>query len=252
MKNPKVSYSVLLGIACIFLVYVCIDSVVTPIRFEQKRAEREVAVVKNLVNIRAAEAEFKLVNGRYQGDLDSLILFLLNTPKKEVMKEGSLTDKQLEAGLTELKATRILEKALAKAAAKLKIDDKDQLYAYIWENDRDVQSNGLNGFRRDTIYKNMIETLYKGEYTAENVAQITYIPYTNKLRFETEVNNDYTTSQGIKVPLIEVRAHYNTYLADLDDQERVNLIDKETKLEHYPGLKIGSIEAPNNNAGNWE
>ena len=66
------------------------------------------------------------------------------------------------------------------------------------------------------------------------------------------MNNDYTTSQGIHVPLIEVRAHYNTYLADLDNQERVNLIDKETKLEHYPGLKIGSIEAPNNNAGNWE
>ncbi|MBQ0076503.1 MAG: hypothetical protein KBS69_05160 [Bacteroidales bacterium] len=252
MKNSKVLYSIFLGIACIFLVYVCIDSVVTPIRFEQKRAEREVLVVKNLVNIRAAEAEYKLINGRYQGDLDSLVLFLQNTPKKEVMKEGSLTDKQLEAGLTELKATRILEKALAKAAAKLKIDDKDQLYAYIWENDRDVQSNGLSGFRRDTIYKNMIETLYKGEYTAENIDQITYIPYTNKLRFETEVNNDYTTSQGIKVPLIEVRAHYNTYLADLDNQERVNLIDKETKLEHYPGLKIGSIEAPNNNAGNWE
>lgn len=252
MKNSKVLYSIFLGIACIFLVYVCIDSVVTPIRFEQKRAEREVLVVKNLVNIRAAEAEYKLINGRYQGDLDSLVLFLQNTPKKEVMKEGSLTDKQLEAGLTELKATRILEKALAKAAAKLKIEDKDQLYAYIWENDRDVQSNGLSGFRRDTIYKNMIETLYKGEYTAENIDQITYIPYTNKLRFETEVNNDYTTSQGIKVPLIEVRAHYNTYLADLDNQERVNLIDKETKLEHYPGLKIGSIEAPNNNAGNWE
>lgn len=252
MKNSKVLYSIFLGIACIFLVYVCIDSVVTPIRFEQKRAEREVLVVKNLVNIRAAEAEYKLINGRYQSDLDSLVLFLQNTPKKEVMKEGSLTDKQLEAGLTELKATRILEKALAKAAAKLKIDDKDQLYAYIWENDRDVQSNGLSGFRRDTIYKNMIETLYKGEYTAENIDQITYIPYTNKLRFETEVNNDYTTSQGIKVPLIEVRAHYNTYLADLDNQERVNLIDKETKLEHYPGLKIGSIEAPNNNAGNWE
>ncbi|MCQ2328798.1 MAG: hypothetical protein MJZ59_05595 [Paludibacteraceae bacterium] len=252
MKNSKVLYSIFLGIACIFLVYVCIDSVVTPIRFEQKRTEREVLVVKNLVNIRAAEAEYKLINGRYQGDLDSLVLFLQNTPKKEVMKEGSLTDKQLEAGLTELKATRILEKALAKAAAKLKIDDKDQLYAYIWENDRDVQSNGLSGFRRDTIYKNMIETLYKGEYTAENIDQITYIPYTNKLRFETEVNNDYTTSQGIKVPLIEVRAHYNTYLADLDNQERVNLIDKETKLEHYPGLKIGSIEAPNNNAGNWE
>ncbi len=250
--NTKVIYRILLGIACLFLVYVCIDSVVTPIRFEEKRATREVAVIKSLVDIRAAEAEYKLVNGRYQADLDSLVLFLQTTPKKEVMKEGSLTDKQLEDGLTELKATKILERALAKAQEKLKIDDKDALYAYIWENDKETRENGLQGFRRDTIYKNMIETLYKGEYTADNIARITYIPYTDNVRFETEVNNDYTTSQGIRVPLLEVRAHYNAYLADLDNQERINLIDKETKLEHYPGLKIGSVEAPNNNAGNWE
>jgi len=250
--NTKVIYRILLGVACIVLVIFCIDSVVTPIRFEEKRAQREVAVIKNLVNLRAAEAEYKLVNNRYQANLDSLVLFLQNTPKKEVMKEGSLSDKQLEAGLTEHKATKILERALAKAQAKLKIDNKDELYAYIWEKDQEVKQNGLQGFRRDTIYKNMIETLYKGEYTAETVNEITFIPYSNNLRFETEVNDDYTTTQGIKIPLLEIRAHFNTYLKDLDDQERVNLIDKETKLEHYPGLKIGSIDTPNNNAGNWE
>jgi len=250
--KTKVIYRILLGVACIVLVVFCIDSVVTPIRFEEQRAQREVNVVKNLVNLRAAEAEYKLVNDRYQADLDSLVLFLQTTPKKEVMKEGSLTDKQLEAGLTEHKATKILERALAKAQSKLKVDDKDALYAYIWENDPEVKQNGLRGFRRDTIYKNMIETLYKGEYTKDNIAEITYIPYTDKVRFETEVDNQYTTTQGIRIPLLEIRAHYNTYLADLDNQERVNLIDKETKLEHYPGLKIGDVTTPNNNAGNWE
>ena len=58
--------------------------------------------------------------------------------------------------------------------------------------------------------------------------------------------------QGIKVPIFEIRAHYDTYLHDLNKQERVNLIDKEEKLDHYPGLKVGSVDAPNNNAGNWE
>jgi len=250
--NTKVIYRILLGVACIALVIFCIDSVVTPINFEKKRAEREVAVIKNLVNLRAAEAEYKLVNNRYQADLDSLVLFLQTTPKKEVLKEGSLSDKQLEAGLTEHKATKLLERALAKAQAKLKTNDKDQLYAYIWANDQEVKQNNLQGFRRDTIYKNMIEALYKGEYTAETVKEITYIPFTDSLRFETEVDNKYTTSQGINIPLLEIRAHYNTYLKDLDNQERVNLIDKETKLEHYPGLKIGDVTSPNNNAGNWE
>lgn len=251
MKKNIIIRSIL-GVAIIFLVFICIQSVVVPIKFEESRAQRETVVVKHLAAIRAAEAEYKLVKGRYTADMDSLVLFLQNTQKKEVKKEGSLSDKQLEAGLTEFKATKILERARLKARAIQHIEDEDAIYEYIWANDKEVIMNGLQGFRRDTIYKNMIETLYKGEYTAENIAEITYIPFTDKMRFEVEVNNEYTTSQGIHVPLMEARAHFDTYLADLNDQERVNLIDKETKLEHYPGLKIGDITAPNNNAGNWE
>ena len=48
------------------------------------------------------------------------------------------------------------------------------------------------------------------------------------------------------------RAPFESYLADLNQQELVNLIDRETKLDHYAGLKVGDIYAPNNNAGNWE
>ena len=249
----KIIICSLLGIAAIALAYFCIMSVVTPIRFEETREARETHVVKHLIALRTAEVEFHHVNGRYTADLDSLVLFLRTAPKKEVMKEGALTDKQLEAGLTEHKAVKIIDQAKAKAKrSKQQFANDDELYAFIWENDKDVKNNGLQGFRRDTIYKNMIETLFKGEYNAENVANIIDIPFSGGKRFEVEVNNDYTTSQGIRVPLLEARAHYNTYLADLNEQELVNLIDKETKLDHYPGLKIGDVFAPNNNAGNWE
>ena len=248
----KTVIRVLLGLAACALAYFCVMSVLTPIKFEDQREKREVAVVKNLVALRTAEVEFHHVNNRYTANLDSLVLFLKNTPKKEVRKEGSLTDKQLEAGLTEHKAVKIMNTAKAKAQRKQKFENEDELYAFVWANDKDVKTNGLQGFRRDTLYKNMIEELFKGEYTADNVDQITYIPYSQDERFEVEVNNDYTTSQGIRVPLFEARAHFNTYLWDLNAQERVNLIDKETKLEHYPGLKVGDIFAPNNNAGNWE
>ena len=243
----------LLGIAACVLAYFCVMSVVTPIRFEENRQARETQVVKHLIALRTAEVEFHHVNGRYTANLDSLVLFLRNVPKKEVMKEGSLTDKQLESGLTEHKAVKIIDQAKAKAKRSKKVfANDDELYAYIWENDKDVKNNSLQGFRRDTIYKNMIETLYKGEYNAENIANIIVIPFSNGQRFEVEVNNDYTTSQGIRVPLMEARAHFKTYLSDLNEQELVNLIDKETKLDHYPGLKVGDIYAPNNNAGNWE
>ena len=252
MKTTKIITVSLLCVAVVVMAYFCVMSVITPISFENTREAREVAVVQNLMHIRTAELEFNREHGRFTADLDSLVLFLKTTPKKEVLKEGSLTDKQLEAGLNEQKAAKIMEKAKAKALKNRSFESDDALYAYIWENDKEVITNGLSGFRRDTIQKNMIETLYKGALTAENIDQMIYIPYTNGQRFEVEVNNEYKTSQGIHDPSFEVRAPFTTYLGDLNEQELVNLIDKEETLEHYAGLKVGSIDAPNNNAGNWE
>ena len=255
MKTSKIIITTLLGVAVIFMAYICINSVVTPIKFEEARVQREAKVINNLVSLRTAEAQFRLDKGYFTADLDSLVDYLKTAPKKEVFKVGSLTEKQLENGMTETKAAKILERARLKAQRKMKYQGADSLtllYNYIWENDREVKAEGLQGFRRDTILTNMIQSLYKGQYTEETIGEIVYIPYTDNVKFEVETNNGYTTSQGIKVPIFEIRAHYNTYLHDLNDQERVNLIDKEEKLEHYPGLKVGSVEAPNNNAGNWE
>lgn len=248
----KTTFRILLALAICFLAYICVDSVVTPIQFEETRAAREQAVVKNLVHLRTAEVEFKNHHGRFMADPDSLILFLRSEPKKEVLKEGSLTDAQLEKGLTENKAVKLIDKAKAKAMSKLKTDDPDALYAYIWANDKDILDAGLKGFRRDTVELNMIQALYKGEFDEQSIEQIIYIPYSDNIKYEIEVNDNYKTSQGIHVPLFEARAPFETYLADQDKQELVNLQDKEKKLDHYPGLKVGSVDAPNNNAGNWE
>ena len=255
MKTTKIIITALLGVSVIFMAFICVNSVVTPIKFEEARVQREAKVINNLVSLRTAEAQFRLDKGYFTADLDSLIDYLKTAPKKEVFKVGSLTEKQLENGMTETKAAKILERARLKAQRRMKYQGADSLnllYNYIWENDREVKAEGLQGFRRDTILTNMIQSLYKGQYTEETIGEIVYIPYTDNVKFEVETNNGYTTSQGIKVPIFEIRAHDNTYLHDLNHQERVNLIDKEEKLEHYPGLKVGSVEAPNNNAGNWE
>ena len=258
MKATRILFICLLSCAAIVMAYFCATSVTTPIKFEDTRAQREVVVIKHLVDLRTAEVEYHHQNGRFTASYDTLLMFLKTAPKKELMKEGSLTDKQLEAGLTEAKAVKIMETAKKKALSnkKLSFEDNDALYAYIWENDAEVKKNELQGFRRDTIELNMLESLYKGEYTPDNIAEITFIPFSEnngeRLRFELEVNNDYKTSQGIRVPLFEARAPFESYLGDLNKQELVNLIDREQKLEHYTGLKVGDIYAPNNNAGNWE
>ena len=256
MKATRTIVICALAVAAVVMAVFCVRSVTTPIKFEDTRAQREVVVIKHLVDLRTAEVEYHHQTGRFTADLDSLLLFLKTAPKKEVMKEGSLTDKQLEAGLTEHKAVKIIDKA-KKAALKnkkLKLDpnDVDALYAYIWANDKEVKKNSLQGFRRDTIELNMLQSLYKGEYDENSIDVIAEIPYSNGQRFEMEVNNDYKTSQGIRVPLFEARAPFESYLGDLNKQELVNLVDRETKLDHFPGLKVGDVYAPNNNAGNWE
>ena len=226
----KIVIRVLLGVAVVFMAFICVKSVVTPIQFEAERATRETQVIANLVSLRTAEAQFRLDKGYFTADLDSLIDYLETAPKKEVLKEGSLSEKQLENGMTETKAAKILERARIKAQRKMNFqgpDSLNQLYNYVWNNDREVKAEGLQGFRRDTILTNMIQSLYKGQYTEENIGEIIYIPHTDNVKFEVETNNGYTTSQGIKVPIFEIRAHYNTYLHDLNNQERVNLIDKE-------------------------
>lgn len=254
MKATRAIVVCTLAVAAVVMTVFCIQSVTTPIKFEETRAQREVAVIKNLVDLRTAEVEFNHQKGVFTANLDSLLLFLKTAPKKEVLKEGSLTDKQLEAGLTEPKAVKILDAAKKKALKnkKLTFENNDALYAYIWENDADVKKNGLSGFRRDTIEQNMIQSLYKGRYDESTIDGIVLIPFSDGQRFEVEVNNDYKTSQGIRVPIFEARAPFGTYLGDLNEQELVNLIDREEKLEHYAGLKVGDIYAPNNNAGNWE
>ncbi|MBO6306096.1 MAG: hypothetical protein J6M55_01180 [Paludibacteraceae bacterium] len=254
MKATRAIVVCTLAVAAVVMTVFCVQSVTTPIKFEETRAQREVAVIKNLVDLRTAEVEFNHQKGVFTANLDSLLLFLKTAPKKEVLKEGSLTDKQLEAGLTEPKAVKILDAAKKKALKnkKLTFENNDALYAYIWENDADVKKNGLSGFRRDTIEQNMIQSLYKGRYDESTIDGIVLIPFSDGQRFEVEVNNDYKTSQGIRVPIFEARAPFGTYLGDLNEQELVNLIDREEKLEHYAGLKVGDIYAPNNNAGNWE
>lgn len=225
----KTVTKILLGVSIIFLAYICVMSVLTPIRFEKEQDLRQKEVVAKLIQIRSAQLEYKAQYGRYTSTLDSLVTFVQTAKKKEVKKEGALTEKQLEDGLTEAKAVKIIMKGNAKEIAK----------------------NGLEGFRRDTILTPMIEFLYKGAYTVDNVANMIVVPYSNGKKFELEVNNAYVKN-NIAIPLFEVRTPYESYLSDLNHQEMINLKDVAVKLDKYPGLKVGSVVEPNNNAGNWE
>ena len=67
--NTKVIIRVLLGVAVVFMAFICVKSVVTPIQFEEARVQREVKVINNLVSLRTAEAQFRLDKGYFTADL---------------------------------------------------------------------------------------------------------------------------------------------------------------------------------------
>ncbi len=226
----KHAIRITLVIAIAFLAYICVMSIITPIRFDNIRAAREKAVIARLINIRKAQIEFKDQNGRYTASCDTLVDFIKNGKMPVVLKEGTLTDEQLQNGLTEAKALKIVKSG----------------------NKKEIAANGLEGFRRDTSYVSVYESLFANDLKEDQIDQIVVVPYSNGQKFEMETASHTNAASGIVIPLFEARAPYDMYLSDLDRQELINLKDEKKQLEKYPGLKVGSIQEPNNNAGNWE
>lgn len=82
------------------------------------------------------------------------------------------------------------------------------------------------------------------------IDSIAYIPYSGGKKFEMKAIIGKVS--GVDVPLFEASAPYDLLLKGLDRQLIINLKSDRESSTRYPGLKVGSIESPNNNAGNWE
>lgn len=219
-----------LALCALTLVYICYASIMGPINFEAEKKVREKAVIARLIDIRKAQMEYRNNKGEFANSFDSLIYWVNNAKLPLLYKEGELTDKQLEDGMTERKAMKIINKA-----------KKTGDY-------REVEKNGLKGFVRDTLWVAALDTLFGKNY---HVDSLRYVPFGNGKTFEIATKND-TAKSGAPIFMFEVKTPYETYMAGMDAQEIANLKDIQSKLGKYCGLKIGSIETPNNGAGNWE
>ncbi|MGR4857622.1 hypothetical protein ABLT32_00680 [Bacteroides pyogenes] len=227
----KTVFNIVLVLCVAALGYICYNSITGPINFEKSKKEREKAVIARLIDIRKAQQEYRMLNhGQYTDKFDTLIDFVKNQKLPFVMKIGQLTDKQLEDGLTEKKAMAIINRAKKTG----KYDE--------------VKKWGLENFKRDTMWVAVMDTLYPKGFNADSMR---FIPFSNGEQFQMATKND-TAKSGAPVFMYEVKAPYDDYLQGLDKQEIINLKDVQEKLGRYSGLMIGSIETPNNGAGNWE
>ena len=104
-------------------------------------------------------------------------------------------------------------------------------------------------YKRDNgVYTDDFADLIKGGYLADSLQ---YIPFTGNKTFSI-VTTVQTGKSGRQIPLMECGAGYDEYLSGLDENRIANLIEEANNAGRYPGLKIGDITIPNDNAGNWE
>jgi len=102
----KVTLKVLLVAAVLLLAYMCYRSIRTPMEFDEEKKSRENAIISRLVDIRKAQIEYKNVYKEHAGSFDDLIKFLNEKKLPFLIKEGVLTDEQLEKGMTEQEAVK--------------------------------------------------------------------------------------------------------------------------------------------------
>ena len=227
----KTVINIVLAACAAALVYLCFGSIMGPINFDHTRDAREKEVIARLIDIRKAQVEYRNAHqGVYTASFDTLIDFVKTGKISFVKKEGALTDAQLEAGMTEKKAMKIIEKAKKPG------------------NWKEVEKEGLMNFKRDTKWVSVLDTIFPKGFNDDSLI---YVPFGNGKQFEMASRQD-TTKSGAPLNLFQAQTPYETYMSDLDKQQLINLKDVQSKLGKYCGLRVGDIESPNNNAGNWE
>ena len=205
---------IVLALVIVALVYVIYDQISTPIRFENELKTRKTQVIERIKDIRTAQRAFKSKYQHFTGDFDSLAAFIL-TDTLEL--ERKIVDEDDSVGMAQLK------KAGKKNVEKFKVAVIDTIFA----------PKVLN---------------------KEDVAQLRYIPGTDEKAQYIMEAGIITTESKVVIPVVECRAPYKMFMDTINyRQELINLIDDEVNnFNRYPGVKFGSMEAGNNEAGNWE
>ncbi|GHT78899.1 hypothetical protein FACS189464_3090 [Bacteroidia bacterium] len=105
--------------------------------------------------------------------------------------------------------------------------------------------------QRDTTLVRVLDSLFRKGYAVDSLR---FVPFTgNTAQFELGTANLNAGKDGkVKVNVFEAKVHNNILLHGLDPQLLFNYNVYREKTAKYAGLKVGSLEETNNNAGNWE
>ena len=227
-KALKIIIEILLAAAAVGLVYLIYDSVMQPVNFNKEKAHREQVAIQRLKDIRTLQVAFKGVNERFTSDVDSLIAFYKEGKMEIIMQIGSNDDSLAVANTAQIKR-------------KNRNITNEQLMELYRKGEPLVFSTKITIPVKDTLFNG------REDFIPDSLA---FIPFSGGKRVEME--STIKMVSGVQVPLFEARMPYRDLLKGMDNQLRINLDAEREDQNKYPGLQVGSITAPNNNAGNWE
>ena len=210
----KKLFQIILAVAIVGLVYVIYVQISTPIRFDKETKAKKAQVIDRIKDIRTAQRAFKSKYQHFTASFGSLSAFVL-TDTLEL--ERKIVDEDDSAAMA------MLKKSGKKNIEKFKIAVIDTIFA-------------------------------PKKVTRQDVENFRFIPGTgNKAQFIMEAGI-ITTESKVVIPVVECRAPYKAFLDTVAyRQEVINLIDEEqNNFNRYPGVKFGSMDSGNNEAGNWE
>ena len=233
-KIVKIIVELLLAVVAVGCVYGIYRSIMKPVNFKKEQARRQEVAVQRLKDIRTLEVAFKGVNSRYTADIDSLINFY-NTGKMDIiMQVGSNDDSLAVVNTNKYKND--------KAFKKLSKEEQNAKFMELYrKGEKLVFSISTPIAVKDTLFNS------RPDFCPDSLK---YIPFSGKMPVETDAI--VKTVSGVQVPLFEARMPWKALLKGMDNQLRINL-DAECKDQNrYEGLQVGSVNQPNNNAGNWE
>ena len=258
--NMKKFVNILLAICIVALIYIVYGSIMNPIRFENEKKIRDKAVIQTLMDIKAAQTEYKYQHDSYCDNFDSLAEFIKTAQLPITKKIGELTDDQLENNWTETKVLTLYAKARSaeQEAAKLtgrRAAQKQYEADTLWQRAAtegfiEIREDGSKNFlfSRETEFVSLYDSLYKGRINPDSLR---YVPFSNGKEFELSIAID-SAKTGVVNHSFEAKTLFVTYLGPesedggLDKQEIINLLEDCDDRGRYRGMKV------DNNSGNWE
>ena len=231
-KSVKIAIECALAALIVLLAWLTVKSVQKPVKFNKEVAARSQVAIQRLKDIRTLQVAFKSETGRFSPTMDSLKMFYEGGKMAIVMQIGSMDDSVAVAN------TEAIKKANKKLKPEQMLEKLQEAYK---QGTPVVYSVTTQVPVKDTLFTN------RPDFHIDSLA---YIPFSGGQKVEME--SIVKTVSGVQGPLFEARMPWRALLKGMDNQLRINLDAERKDQNKYEGLQVGSVTAPNNNAGNWE